>query len=109
MNFFDFEVESMSKAELLQLGFAEVLIGTSPERTLCLKNNIQAKRTQCGLWHRVTSTIHAAQGETLPQMATKISNADPDFSAWDKGQLIVLLTQTKRAKDTIFVVIQQPY
>ena len=56
MNFFDFDVKSMSKADLLQLGFVEVLIGISPERTLCLKNNVQGKRTQYGLRHRVTST-----------------------------------------------------
>ena len=28
---------------------------------------------------------------------------DPDFNLWDKGQLVVLLSRTKTAKDTIFV------
>lgn len=36
-------------------------------------------------------------------MATEISMANPDFTIWDKGQLIVILTRTKRGKDTIFV------
>ena len=36
-------------------------------------------------------------------MATKISAADPNFNVWDRGQMIVLLTRTRRAKDTIFV------
>ena len=77
MKFFDFDVKSMSKADLIQLGFIEVLIGILPERTLCLNNDAQGKRTQHGSRHRVTSTIHATQGETSPQMATKISDADP--------------------------------
>lgn len=36
-------------------------------------------------------------------MATEISQHDPNFSVWDKGQLVVLLSKTKRAADTIFV------
>ena len=36
-------------------------------------------------------------------MATEITKSDPDFNIWDKGQLIVILTRTKKAKDTIFV------
>ena len=51
----------------------------------------------------MTNTIHGAQGETLPQMATEINILDPDFNIWDKGQLIVLLTRTKKAEDIVFV------
>ena len=47
--------------------------------------------------------MHGAQGQTLFQMATEISLANSDFKIWDKGQLIVILTRTKRGKDTIFV------
>ena len=36
-------------------------------------------------------------------MATEISEADPNFNIWDKGQMIVLLTRTNRARDIIFV------
>ena len=100
---FSISIEDTSKDDLLSLGFKEVLIGVAPDRTLGLKNNIQAKRKQYGLQHRVTNTIHGAQGQTLPQIATEISQADPDFNIWDKGQLIVILTQTKTAEDTIFV------
>ena len=39
----------------------------------------------------------------LPEMATEINQNDPDFNIWDKGQLVVILTRTKKAKDTIFV------
>ena len=78
-------------------------ICTAPERTIVLKNSIQGKRKQYGLRHRVINTIHGAQGETLPEMATEISAANPNFNVWDRGQMIVLLTRTRRAKDTIFV------
>ena len=91
------------KQYFLDLGFTEILVGPAPERTRALKSNTQAKRKQYGLKHRVTSTIHAAQGETLLKMATEISLNDPDFNLWDKGQLVVLLSRTKTAKDTIFV------
>ena len=64
---------------------------------------MQGKRRQYGLQHRVTNTIHGAQGQTLPKMATEINSNDADFNIWDKGQLIVILTRTKKAKDTIFV------
>ena len=97
------DIENVTKEDLLNDGFTEVKIGVASDRTLALKNNMQAKRKQYGLQHRVTNTIHGAQGQTLPQMATEISLADPDFKIWDKGQLIVILTRTKRAEDTIFV------
>ena len=97
------DVDNTSKEELIEDGFKEVTIGVAPDRTLGLKNNMQARRKQYGLQHRVTNTIHGSQGQTLPEMATEISKNDPDFNIWDKGQLIVLLTRTKKAKDTIFV------
>ena len=64
---------------------------------------MQSKRKQYDFCHRVTNTIHGAQGETLPKMATEISMSNSDFSIWDKGQLMVILTRTRKAEDTIFV------
>lgn len=85
-------VDITTKEELLENCFKEVAIGVAPDRTLGLKNNMQARRKQYGLQHSVTNTIHGSQGQTLPEMATEISQQDPDFNIWDKGQLIVLLT-----------------
>jgi len=51
----------------------------------------------------VTSTIHAAMGDTLHSMATEISKRNGNFKMWDKGQMIVILSRTKFAKNTIFV------
>ena len=48
-------------------------------------------------------TIHAAMGDTLLSVATTISVRDTNFFMWDKGQLIVILSRTKLAKNTIVV------
>ena len=94
---------NISKATYIDQGFVEVNVGVAPERTQIFSDNIQAKRKQYGLKHHVTSTIHAAQGDTLPSMATEISQNNGNFKMWDKGQMIVILSRTKYAKDTIFV------
>lgn len=73
-------------------------IGIVPKRIFALKNNIQVKYNQYELQNRVTNTIHGAQGQKLPQMATKISLANHNFNIWDKGQLIVILTRIKKSK-----------
>ena len=92
-----------TKDEYLNQQFEEILIGIAPQRTQFLANNCQAKRKQYGLKHRVTSTIHAAMGDTLSHMATEISRTDGNFKMWDKGQMIVILSRTKSAANTIFV------
>ena len=64
---------------------------------------MQAKRKQYGLKYHATSTIHAAIGDTLYSMATEISSKDDKFKMWDKGQMIVILSRTHIAKQSIFV------
>ena len=93
----------LSKQAYLERGFVEVEVGTAPEQTQYLPGSMQAKRKQYGLKHHVTSTIHAAMGDTLSSMATEISCNNSNFKMWDKGQMIVILSQTRLAKDTIFV------
>ena len=88
----------------LQRGYAEIEVGMAPARTQYLTGNNQGKRKQYGLKHHVTSTIHADMGDTLPSMATEISLCNSNFNMWDKGQMIVILSRTKYAKDSIFVV-----
>jgi hypothetical protein len=95
--------ESLSKQFYVDQGFKEVYVGIAPQRVQILKNNIQGMRKQYGLKHKVTGTIHSAMGDTLLSMATEISNDDPDFRIWEKGQLVVLLSRTKEARNTIFV------
>ena len=93
----------MSKEEYLQRRYVEIQVGMAPERTQYLTGNNQRKRKHYGLKHHVTSTIHAAMGDTLPSMATEISLCNSNFNMWDKGQMIVILSRTKYAKYTIFV------
>ena len=42
-------------------------------------------------------------GDTLSNMATEISRINANFKIWDKGQMIVILSRTKYASNTIFV------
>ena len=91
------------KESYISQGFTEIEVGLKPDRIQLLANNVQAKRKQYGLKHHVTSTIHAAMGDTLQTMATEVSLSNGNFKMWDKGQMIVILSRTKKAKDTIFV------
>ena len=95
--------ETMTKQSFINNGFTECRIGTSNEYTQSLKNNIQGKRKQYGLKPYVSSTLHGAMGDTLQFMATQISTQDSNFSLWDKGQLVVLLSRTKKAENSIFI------
>ena len=70
----------MAKEEYLIKGFKEVKVGLAPETTQSIGRNIQAERKQYGLKHRVTSTIHAAMGDTLTRVAIKISGVILLFS-----------------------------
>ena len=94
---------AIRKEAYFQKGFSEVKIGVSPERINTVKNETFAKRKQYGLRHHVSMTIHATMGDTLINMATTISVRDKNFTMWDKGQLIVILSRTKEAKRSIFV------
>ena len=46
-------------------GWKQVLLSTAPERTYKVQGNVQARRKQYGLKHRVSSTIHEGMGATL--------------------------------------------
>ena len=52
--------------------------------------------------HHVTSTIHAAMVNTLISRETEISKNYPQFRMWDRGQLVLIIGRTKRAKNSIF-------
>ena len=82
-------------------GFKEIKIGSAPDRTNSVRSDLFAKRKYYDLKHYVSMTIHAAMGDTLLSVATTISVRDKNFFLWDKGQLIVILSRTKLAKNTI--------
>ena len=84
-------------------GWKRESIGCVPERIYSLPNAMKGKRRQYGLKHRVTATIHACQGDTLHKLVTQISSRSAEFNIWDKAQVVVLLSRTRRAEDMIFV------
>ena len=49
----------------------------------------------------MTSTIHSSMGDTVRSVALQI--VGNNYELWDKAQIIVALTRTKRGKDVIFV------
>ena len=98
----DFDV-SKPKDFYLDKGYKEVGIGMAPERTISIGHNIQAQRRQYGLKHRVTSTIHAAMGDTLSHVAIEISKSNSSFALWDCAQAIVTLSRINFGKNLIFV------
>ena len=92
-----------SKQSYIDDGFVEISVGVAPERTKYVGNDIQATRKQYGLKHHVSSTIHQAMGDTLTSVATEISIHDPNFMMWDDGQMVVITSRTRYARQTIFV------
>eukprot|EP00957_Ditylum_brightwellii_P200929 15316351-Ditylum_brightwellii.AAC.1 len=93
----------MSKEKYINNGFIEVTIGVVHVRMQQVGKNLHAQRKQYGLKHCVTGTIDWAMGDRLPKVAVEISAWNNLFKIWDKGQLVVVLSRTKFAKDTIFV------
>ena len=102
MKSIEYDVDK-SKQQYINEGFQEISMGICNAYTQKLKHYKQGKRKQYGIKHYVSATIHAAMGDTLNQMATSISTNDSNFELWDKGQLVVILSRTKFAKDSIFV------
>ena len=53
--------------------------------------SLRAKRTQYGLKHHVTSTIHASMSDTLSKVALAISD-DDDKELFVKAQVVVAIS-----------------
>ena len=96
-------IEGTSKQSYFDRGFKEITIECAPHKIHKLPNQLQGVRKQYGLQHYVAGTNHSVMGDTLPSIATTISKTDHNFNLWDKGQLLVIISRTKRAEDTIFV------
>jgi predicted GIY-YIG superfamily endonuclease len=83
-------------------GFKEIDIPVGPEYTIG-NGTMQCLRKQYGIRHRITGTFHGSMGDTYESMASEISNTNPDYGLWDRGQLVVLISRTKVPNKTIFV------
>ena len=95
--------EAVTKQSYLDRGFQEISIECAPYKIHKLPNQLQGVRKQYGLQHYIAGTNHSVMGDTLPSIATTISKTDSNFHLWDKGQLLVIISRTKKAEDTIFV------
>ena len=82
---------SKSFQSYLDEGWTEVKIATATERIEYVSGGIQATRKQYGLKHRVTSTIHACMGDTLPKIAIELSLSESEYKLWDKAQVSYML------------------
>ena len=63
---------------------------------------MKAFRKQYKVKHHVTSNVNEFQGDTLHIVATEISYTNKNFTLWDKGQVVVLLSSTREGKNLIF-------
>jgi hypothetical protein len=61
------------------------------------------RRTQLPVRLYIASTIHRIQGDTLPQVATQITDSSKEFRLWQRQQLAVLISRVSLCKDIIFV------
>ena len=86
---------------LKELEWVNVKIGCAPEQIVVgCGSRIHAKRRQYALKHRSALTINKAQRYTKNNVAVEIS---PKSSPWESGQVIVALSRTRGAHDTIIV------
>ena len=74
----------------------------STENIQILGNRIKTKRNKYILKYRVIIMVYAFMGDTLPSMATEISQINVNFKMWDKGKMIVVLSWNKLARKTMF-------
>ncbi len=86
---------------LKELEWVNVKIGCAPEQiVVSCGGHTHAKRRQYAMKHRGALTINKAQGYTINNVAVEIS---PKSSPWESGQVIVALSRTRHACDTIIV------
>ena len=87
----------------IQRGWKIELLGVAHTYEIPIPGGMKAIRKQYKVKHHVTSTVHACQGDTLHRVATEISYTNKNFTLWDKGQVVVLLSRTREGKHVIFV------
>ena len=54
---------------------------------------MQGQKKHYGIKHDIDGTIHYDMGDTLPSVAISLSMDDNNYSMWDKGQLLVILSR----------------
>ena len=95
-------VAKPTKAQLQAMGWREVSIGTAPERVIVAQNRYYGRRKQYALKHTGASTVNKAQGDTLP-LGAAVKVTSNNSCPWQKEQVVVAFSRTRRACDTIIV------
>ena len=95
--------ENASVDWLQQNGWYPGRVGFAPEQAHLIKQRFRARRYQYGLKMRLSGTIHSCMGQTLSVQVSQVSRTDPAYLMWERAQVVVILSRTKRGKDTIFV------
>ncbi len=95
-----FPTEGVTEEELYSMGWKLVRIGKPRENVYHLGfRGLTAKREQYRLKPRIASTIHGLQGDTVAAIVTKCTAND---ALWESGQVTVLLSRTRHARDMYF-------
>jgi len=97
--------DTVTKEELLHMGWVERSIGCPNRRNVSdTPASTRSKRLQYGLRHHVGSTLHGVMGQTLQGMLSRVQRGDRNhpYALWLSSQVVVLLSRTRRGKQTIF-------
>ena len=97
--------ETVTEQQLIAMGWTERSVACP--RTSTVHNaagSVRGRRHQYGLRHHVGSTIHGIMGQTLASMVTRVEPGDKKmlYSLWLASQVVVLLSRTRRGRDTFF-------
>jgi predicted GIY-YIG superfamily endonuclease len=95
--------DGVTKQELLRMNYTVQKVGATPDRPQMIAKDLSARRLQYAVRNRFSSTIHACMGQELSQLVTRVDMNTELYNIWDRAQVVVLLSRTKRAADTIFV------
>ena len=100
INYIDVSIGVPSQDELLAADWKPVRVGHTPERPITHRGMVGC-RQQYALRHIGSSTINKQLGNTIT--GTCALECGIEGSPWEKAQVVVGLSRTMRAQDTIIV------
>lgn len=91
--------------DLIALGWSSAMVHPCCDKNVTtVSKGIRATRIQYKLRHHIGSTLHSIMGQTLTKLVTEVSRGDKSpYSLWLASQVVVLLSRTRTAADTVFV------
>ena len=94
-----------SLEDLEEMGWFFAMVHSCCDKNVTtISKGIRATRVQYKLRHHIGSTLHSIMGQTLSKLITEVARGDNSpFSLWLASQVVVLLSRTRTAADTVFV------